>query len=241
MKLRALVVSHHKSFRRDLAQLVELVDSCVEVVAECGSARETINQIGMVHPDVVLVDLALRTVTGLELTERIHSRWPRIAVLVIGNEPANDYRGLAIESGAVEYVDVLELSRQLPDALMRVERAGICVEEQVLAESPVPAPPPARRAVAADLHCRVHTEPTGPKHGLFTAWQYVHLALAVVLGSIILNGLRGEQLAAVSQAVLALALAAITILEARQFMRAHQRAITSWPEQRRGGGVAIEK
>jgi DNA-binding NarL/FixJ family response regulator len=239
VKLRAVVVSHHKSFRHDLAQLVELIDSCVEVVGDCASAREAMSQIGALKPDVVLVDLALRTVTGLELTERIHLRWPMLAVLVIGNEPDNDYHRLALEAGAVDYVDVLQISSQLHTALMRIDRDGVCVDERVLSEVPI-APPQARRAVSADLHCRLCTSPTGPKHGPLTAWQYVHVSLAITFGLIILNALRGVEPSLSGQVVLASALVAVTILEARQFVRAHHQAISSWPEHRRGGAVAIE-
>ncbi len=183
MKLKALVVSHHKRFRRDLSQLVELVDCCVDVVGEGATAKETLGQIDLDTPDLVLVDLALRNVSGLELTERIHARWPNIAVVVIGNEPSNDYRAVALEVGAVEYVDVLEISTQLPEALQRIHRDGHCRDGNSVTE----ASQASQQSAPVSLRSRLRTSPTGPQHGPFTAWQYVHLAIAFSLVSVALN------------------------------------------------------
>ncbi|HEX7103294.1 MAG TPA: response regulator, partial [Nitrolancea sp.] len=92
MKLGAIVVSHHQRFRQDLAQLVELVDPCIQVIGEVSSAQETLSQIEALRPELALLDLGLCRVNTLELVERIHAQWPDTAVVVVGNELASDYR-----------------------------------------------------------------------------------------------------------------------------------------------------
>ncbi len=236
MKLKALVVSHHKRFRRDLSQLVELVDCCIDVVGEGATAREALGQIDLHAPDVVLVDLALRNVSGLELTERIHARWPGIAIVVIGNEPSNDYRMVALDAGAVEYVDVLEVSTQLPEALQRVHCDGNCSDDDSTAEAPQASQEPSSVGVRAQLHAA----PTGPLYGPMTAWQYVHAAIALSLVSVALNLQFGHALEAEWVMLITLALLGIFVIEYRQFHRARLAAIASPVRYGRGGVIGNE-
>lgn len=239
MKLGAIVVSHHQRFRQDLAQLVELVDPCIEVISEVSSARETMGQIEALRPALVLLDLGLCRVNTLELTQRIHLRWPATTVLVIGNELAIDYRYLALEAGAVEYVDVLEIAEQLPAALQLAQHPEFCGEiETDDTRSHV--------AVASNFdqvvkfRARLRTAPTGPKHGPFTTWQYVDICLGLVLVLVIFTLQRGSVLELRNYLLLLLALAGITIVEARQFARACHLADSRWRARVLKGGATAK-
>ncbi|HVX30094.1 MAG TPA: response regulator [Nitrolancea sp.] len=220
MKLGAIVVSDHKRFRKDLAQLVELVDPCVEVIGEVSNARETLHQIELLRPALVLLDLGLCCVDTLELVECIHAAWPATAIVVIGNELAAEYRQPSLAAGAVEYVDVLEIATQLPAALLLVEHPNDCGAPEI-AQLPanIPDAPDVIDQIAMFVG-RLRTAPTGPKRGPRTAWQYVHLCLVLALVPVLWSLHQKADLGLQRSLLLTLSLVGIAIIEARQFARA---------------------
>ena len=219
MKLSALVVSRHVDVRRDLALLVELIDPCVEVVSDVESADEALTQIAALRPELVLIDLNLAGMHALDLIDRIRFQWPESAVVVVGNEPASDYRQLALAAGAVEYVDLLDIGSALPAALKLVTHPGWCGQKDVEADQDPPT------AVSMfGLRTRMRASSTGPKYGPFTAWQYVHALSAITLSSVAIKMQLGDDLEPARVAVVLAALACLLAIAARQFRRAQSVA-----------------
>lgn len=239
MKLGAIVVSHHQRFRKDLAQLVELVDPCIEVIGEVSSARETLNQIEALRPAIVLLDLGLSRVDTLELIGCVHAAWPATAIVVIGNELASEYRQLSLAAGAIEYVDVLDIATQLPAALRQAEHPAGCGDvESDHTMAQVDDAPNVVDHVAMFIG-RLRIAPTGPKHGPRTAWQYVHICLALAFVAVLLTLQQNADLGLQRSLLLMLALAGITIIEARQFARACHPNNSGWRgDVLKGGAIA---
>lgn len=228
MKLGAIVVSHHQRFRQDLAQLVELVDPCIEVIGEVSCARETLSQIEALRPDLVLLELGLCRVDTLELVECIHAQWPATAIVVVGNELAIDYRHLALAAGAIDYVDVLEIATQLPAALQLAEHpAGCGAVERANTPAQLDDAPDVLDQIAMFIG-QLRIAPTGPKHGPATSWQYVHICLVLMILPLISVLHQNADLGLLRSLILMLALAGITIIEARQFARACHPTNSGW-------------
>jgi hypothetical protein len=178
-------------------------------------------------------------VNTLELIERIHAQWPATAVVVVGNELASDYRHLALAAGALEYVDVLEITTQLPAALRLAKHPEGC--GAVVSDNTPPRAHEAPNIVdQIAMFCgRLRTVPTGPKRGPYTAWQYVHMCLALVFVPVLVKPFLTSELDLQRYLLLMLALAGITIVEARQFARALHPANTGWRgEVLKGGAIA---
>ncbi|HET7038082.1 MAG TPA: response regulator [Thermomicrobiaceae bacterium] len=218
MTLRALVVSQHKIFRHDLARYVQSLQPAVEVIDEVVGACQALDSVATLQPELVLLDLALRPGSALELAGRIRCQSPATAVVVVGNEPAADYRDLALEAGALDYVDVLELGAQLPAALRLVERLSTYRAEREEAPPAEPEEAPQTPPLAR-LRQHLCTSPTGPKHGPYTAWQYVHLCLALALLLLIMS-LHHVDASTQGQVVVLLSIVVIAVLELRQLARA---------------------
>ncbi len=89
-------------------------------VAEAGSARQVIDALGEVQPDVVLLDLGLPDRDGLELIPAIHKQ-SKAAILVVSARDATDLKVTALDLGAVDYVtkpfDTEEMLARLRAAL----------------------------------------------------------------------------------------------------------------------------
>lgn len=122
--MRVLIADRLPAFRRDLAHYLTLLDSGCEVVGMVGTAAETLAHCAAGAPDVVVVDVDLPDVRGLALVRRVKAAWPDVAVLVIGNYPAIEYRQIALALGASAYTDKLDLASELPAELHQLAGAA---------------------------------------------------------------------------------------------------------------------
>jgi DNA-binding NarL/FixJ family response regulator len=92
-------------------------DASVEVVACASSGREAVRLTSTLGPDLVLMDLAMPEMNGLEATRRIKAlaHPPRVLILTLYDDPA--YRDAAREAGADGFVSKAEWNREMPSAL----------------------------------------------------------------------------------------------------------------------------
>lgn len=97
------LVEDHPVMRRALRQLVE-GESDLMVIAEAESAESALAQLPDFTPDLVLTDLSLPGVSGLELVEVLKLRRPELRCLVITGHADPFYRAAALTAGAVGFV-----------------------------------------------------------------------------------------------------------------------------------------
>lgn len=101
--LRVIVVDDHPLYREGLVAALEAMDS-VTVVAEASSGEEALDAIAAHHPDLVLMDLQMPGVNGIEATRLAVARQPGVAVLVVTMVEDDDTVAAAISAGARGYI-----------------------------------------------------------------------------------------------------------------------------------------
>lgn len=101
--VRVLLADDNTQFRGVLRRLLER-DPEIAVIAEASNGAEAIVLVDEHHPDVVLMDVSMPSVDGIEATSELKSRYPHLTVLMlsIGNKPQEIEAGLA--GGADEYL-----------------------------------------------------------------------------------------------------------------------------------------
>jgi two-component system, NarL family, response regulator NreC len=99
--IRVLLVDDHQIVRSGVRRVLE-ESGGVEVVGEASALRETLDQARLLRPDVVVLDLALRDGSGLDLIADLRELGARIVILSMQDEPA--YARKAFELGAQGYV-----------------------------------------------------------------------------------------------------------------------------------------
>lgn len=118
-RIRVLVVDDHTLFRQGVVGLLAGQPD-IEVVGEAGNAQEALAAMASVSPDVVLMDIAMPGISGLEVTQEIKRRSPRVQVLVLTVHDREDYLFRALRAGASGYVlkgaDIRELLAAVHDA-----------------------------------------------------------------------------------------------------------------------------
>jgi DNA-binding NarL/FixJ family response regulator len=101
--LRILIAEDHTLVRAGFRSLLEKLYDC-EVVAEVGDGREALRVVGQLQPDVVLMDVKLPGLNGLEATARINRDYPNVRIVILSMYANEEYVLQALRAGAVGYL-----------------------------------------------------------------------------------------------------------------------------------------
>jgi DNA-binding NarL/FixJ family response regulator len=102
-KKTILLVDDHEVVRLGLKSLLEHHDQ-FEVVGEAATAKEAVEMVEKIQPDVVLMDIRLPGPSGIEACEEITSRWPDVRVVMLTSYAEDEMLFSAIRAGASGYV-----------------------------------------------------------------------------------------------------------------------------------------
>lgn len=117
--LRVLIVDDHPLVRTGLKQLLGQ-DTAVKVCGEAETVEQALVEIEKHCPHVVLVDLALPGMNGMELIKRIKKHWPGIKIIVVSSFDQGTYGPLAEQCGADRYLNKHEAGDQIIKAIHSV-------------------------------------------------------------------------------------------------------------------------
>lgn len=119
MTIRLLLVDDHEVVRSGLRMLLE-DESDVEIVGEFGSAREALDSLLDLQPDVVLMDIGLPDLSGIDAAKEVKRQLPGIAVVALTIHEDEEYFFRMLEAGASGYVP----KRAAPEELLTAIRAA---------------------------------------------------------------------------------------------------------------------
>jgi DNA-binding NarL/FixJ family response regulator len=120
-KIKVLIVDDHTLVRDGIRALLGLVAD-IELVGEAINGREALDFVKDVRPDVVLMDLAMPIMNGLEATRRIRKEFPATQVLALTQYDDSEYVVPLIEAGARGFVSKMAAFSELATAIQAVSR-----------------------------------------------------------------------------------------------------------------------
>jgi len=120
-KVRVLVVDDHTIVRDGISALLALAGD-IEVVGEATNGSEALKMVSELHPDVVLMDIAMPIMGGLEATRRISKEFPKTKVLVVTQHDDKEYVFPVLESGASGLISKAGASSELASGIRSVYR-----------------------------------------------------------------------------------------------------------------------
>jgi DNA-binding NarL/FixJ family response regulator len=103
MTVRVLIVDDQEPFREAARMVVEMTEG-FEVVAEAVTGEESVVVAAAVKPDLVLMDVNLPDMSGLDATRQILAQPAPPVVVVVSTYEYDDYAPRALEAGAVAYI-----------------------------------------------------------------------------------------------------------------------------------------
>ncbi len=118
-KVRVLLVDDHTVVRRGLRLVFELEDD-LEVVGEASDGQEALARVAELRPDVVVLDLLMPVMNGVEATRAIRAAYPEVEVVALTSVLEDRMVVDAVEAGAAGYL----LKETRPDDLFEAVRAA---------------------------------------------------------------------------------------------------------------------
>ena len=103
MKRRIMIVDDHKIVREGLRSLIE-EDGNYQVVGEAGNGREALKRAKELMPDIVIMDVAMSEMNGIEATRQLIAAMPDIRVLALSMYSDSRYVKQMLEAGALGYL-----------------------------------------------------------------------------------------------------------------------------------------
>lgn len=119
MKIKVLIADDHQLFREGLANLL-LTATDIEVIEQAESGVEVLEKAGKFKPDVVLIDIAMPKMNGIEATRELKKNKPEIKVVAVSMHSDRQYVKGILEAGADGYLLKNCTYRQLTDAIRSV-------------------------------------------------------------------------------------------------------------------------
>jgi DNA-binding NarL/FixJ family response regulator len=124
------IVDDHPVFREGLARIINRENNLV-VCGEASGAAEALRRLDRLKPDLVIVDIALEGMNGIDLARSVRTRLPDSRVLMVSMYPESLYGERALRAGAHGYVMKRESGRTLLAAMRRVLAGKTYVSRQL--------------------------------------------------------------------------------------------------------------
>jgi len=115
-KIKVLIVDDHALLREGIRSLLASHDD-IEVVGEAANGSEAIEKVREVDPDVILMDIAMPVMDGLEATRRIRKQNPNIKIIILTQYDRKDYVLSSIKSGASGFIPKNVIISELVSAI----------------------------------------------------------------------------------------------------------------------------
>jgi DNA-binding NarL/FixJ family response regulator len=115
-KIRILIVDDHTLVRQGIRALIEK-EPDLAVVGEAEDGRVAITMTAQLEPDVILMDIAMPLLNGLEATRQIHHNHPQVKVLILTMHDNEEYIRQALAAGAMGYILKDAAAHDLIDAI----------------------------------------------------------------------------------------------------------------------------
>jgi DNA-binding NarL/FixJ family response regulator len=149
-KTRILIADDHGLVRAGLRSLLEQIPS-VEVVAEASDGRETLDLIKTIDPDIVLMDIVMPRLSGVEAVGRISKEFPRTKAIVVSMHASEEYVRPALRAGASGYL------------IKDTAAAELALAIQTVMQGETYLSPPISKLVIRNYFERTETSPRSPE------------------------------------------------------------------------------
>jgi DNA-binding NarL/FixJ family response regulator len=129
-KIRVLIADDHAILREGVRALLALTED-IEVVGEARDGREAVDLCGKLDPDVVLMDIAMPGLGGLEAALEMKKLGLRARVLVLSQYEDREYVRRLLKAGVAGYVLKKSAGSELANAVRAAHRGGLVLDPEV--------------------------------------------------------------------------------------------------------------
>jgi DNA-binding NarL/FixJ family response regulator len=121
---KALIADDHKIMREGLRSLLEKAGR-FECVAEADDGNQAVKLARELHPDIVIMDIAMPNLNGIEATRQIKAELPEVEVVILSMHATRNYVSQVLQAGASAYLLKDSAFDDLSTALLAISRGGM--------------------------------------------------------------------------------------------------------------------
>ena len=132
-RIRVVVVDDHQVVREGLRMMLEILGEGFSLVGEAPDGVSAIRVVEEIQPDVVLMDLRMPGMDGLEAIKRILSEWPQVAIVILTTYNEDEWLLKGLRAGACGYLLKDASSETLFHAIRSAARGETLLQPDVLA------------------------------------------------------------------------------------------------------------
>jgi len=122
--LRVLVVDDNESVRRSICQLLHS-QTDIEVICQAVDGADAIHQARQHHPELVLLDITMPTMNGLDAARILKREFPSMHVLIVSQHDSRGFQWAALAAGASGYVVKSNAAQDLLPEVRRIQNLRI--------------------------------------------------------------------------------------------------------------------
>lgn len=153
--MRILICDDHKIVRDGLKQILHQLGGAT-VIGEAGDGYEALNLLKKEQFDILLLDISLPGMSGMEILQAVKAKWPSINVLMLSMMPQEQYAILALKLGASGYLTKDTASEELLLAIRKVSEGGKYISH----------------ALAENLALHLTTDSSKQKHEILSGREF---------------------------------------------------------------------
>ncbi len=131
--IRVLIADDHHLFREGLTRILDDEED-IEVIASLRSGEEALAAMGSYHPDVVVLDVNMPGMGGIEAARRLRERYPDLGILMLTVSEDRETLFQAVQAGVRGYLLKSSTSDELVDAIYRVNRGEAAISPAMSAK-----------------------------------------------------------------------------------------------------------
>lgn len=118
-KIGIFLVDDHQLVRDGIKALLSGITD-IEIIGEATNARELLDHLPAIHPDIILMDISLPDLSGIELSRMLHQQRPEIRILVVSMYTDEDFIFNAMKAGARGYLPKNTSRQELLNAIYAI-------------------------------------------------------------------------------------------------------------------------
>lgn len=128
--IRILIADDHEMFREGIKRICE-DDPDIVVAGEASNGNEALDMVSGGEFDLLLLDIAMPGLSGLDTLKQLKTLKPKLRVLVLSMYPEDEYAIRAIKAGASGYLTKAKASHELIEAIKKVSAGGNYIDGSV--------------------------------------------------------------------------------------------------------------
>jgi DNA-binding NarL/FixJ family response regulator len=129
--VRVILADDHALVRGGIRTMLENLPQSVEVVGEASDGREVLELVKSLHPDLVVMDIGMPGLNGLEATERLLKEFPDLRIIILSMHQNEEYVWRALRAGACGYLLKKAAIAELETAMQRLLEGEVYVSREI--------------------------------------------------------------------------------------------------------------